>query len=100
VLDEARDVVRRARDRALETADGWPTGREMVTQLREALGLFTGAMPRPPQKVWEEALAEVRRLRAENETLRHQHEVLQEILAARPDLDASLGEEWRRRTGA
>ena len=50
-------------DRDIEAAAGWPTGHEMVTQLREALGLFTGAMPISPQRAWEEALAEVRRLR-------------------------------------
>lgn len=38
----------------------------MIVQLREALGLFAGAMPIPPQQAWEEALEEVRRLRRTN----------------------------------
>jgi hypothetical protein len=46
-----------------ETRAGWPTGYSMVVQLREALGLFAGAMPIPAQAAWDEALAEVRRLR-------------------------------------
>jgi histidine triad (HIT) family protein len=53
----------RVHDRDIETAAGWPTGHEMVTQLRDALGLFTGAMPISPMQAWEEALTEARRLR-------------------------------------
>lgn len=53
----------RRMDRDSETRAGWPTGHEMVVQLREALGLFAGAMPISPRTAWEEALAEVRRLR-------------------------------------
>lgn len=53
----------RRADRDIETAAGWPSGHEMIVQLREALGLFAGAMPISPQRAWEEALAEVRRLR-------------------------------------
>lgn len=64
----------RVQDRATEAAASWPTGHEMVVQLREALGLFSGAMPIPPQQVWEEALAEARRLRTENAQLRLQLE--------------------------
>ncbi len=50
-------------DRDIETRAGWPTGHEMIVQLRQALGMFAGAMPISPQRAWEEALAEVRRLR-------------------------------------
>ena len=53
----------RVQDRNIETSAGWPTGHEMVVQLREALGLFSGAMPISPQQAWEGALDEVRRLR-------------------------------------
>lgn len=52
---------RQARD--VETAAGWPTGHEMIRQLREALGLFAGAMPISPMQAWEEALDEARRLK-------------------------------------
>jgi hypothetical protein len=51
------------RDRDAETRAGWPTGHEMLMQIREALGLFAGAMPISPRMAWEEALAEARRLR-------------------------------------
>lgn len=53
----------RRADRDAETRAGWPTGHEMLVQLREALGLFAGAMPISPRQAWEEALAEARRLR-------------------------------------
>jgi hypothetical protein len=53
----------RVQDRNVETEAGWPTGHDMVNQLREALGLPVTALPIPPQQVWEEALTEVRRLR-------------------------------------
>lgn len=58
-------------DRDSETAAGWPTGHSMIVQLREALGLFAGAMPISPQRAWEDALAEVRRVhaRVRNETV-------------------------------
>jgi hypothetical protein len=55
----------RVQDRDIETAAGWPSSHEMIVQLREALGLFAGAMPISPQQAWEGALAEVRRLRTE-----------------------------------
>lgn len=51
------------RERDIETAAGWPTSHSMIAQLREALGLFAGAMAISPKQVWEETLAEVRRLR-------------------------------------
>lgn len=53
----------RVQDRNTETAAGWPTSHSMIVQLREALGLFAGAMPITPQRAWEDALTEVRRLR-------------------------------------
>ena len=56
------DAVR-IQDRDIETAAGWPPGHSMLMQLREALGMFAGAMPIPPRQAWEEALAEVRQLR-------------------------------------
>lgn len=36
---------------------------DLVRELREALGMFAGAMPITPQQAWEEALDEVRMLR-------------------------------------
>lgn len=39
----------------------WPEGMEMIRQLREAVGLFAGAMPITPLRAWEQALSEVRR---------------------------------------
>lgn len=48
---------------AISKAPDWPDGMELVLQLREAAGLFSGAMPISPKQAWEEALAEVRRLR-------------------------------------
>lgn len=56
-----RSEEQRRQDRDIETTAGWPTSHEMIVQLREALGLFAGAMPISPQQAWEEALAEVRR---------------------------------------
>lgn len=32
-----------------------PTLLDLVTELREAVGLFTGAMPISPKQAWEEA---------------------------------------------
>jgi hypothetical protein len=42
--------------------DSWPDGMTMVRQLRDTLGLFSGAMPVSPKQAWEEALARVRGL--------------------------------------
>jgi predicted naringenin-chalcone synthase len=53
----------RVSDRDIETWAGWPTSHSMIVQLREALGLFAGAMPISPATAWTEALGEVRRLR-------------------------------------
>lgn len=53
----------RIRQRDQETRAGWPTSHSMVVQLCEALGMFAGAMPIPPERAWEEALVEARRLR-------------------------------------
>ena len=48
-----------------QQSDSWPEGMEFIRQAREALGLFSGAMPITPQQAWEEALEHMRRLRAE-----------------------------------
>ena len=40
-----------------------PTPVDLVHELREALGLFSGAMPITPKAAWEEALDVVRLLR-------------------------------------
>lgn len=41
---------------------GRPDHQEMIRRLREALGLFAGAMPITPEEAFEEALAECLRL--------------------------------------
>lgn len=40
-----------------------PTLIDLVRELRETVGLFAGAMPITPKEAWEQALAEVTRLR-------------------------------------
>lgn len=40
-----------------------PDVRQLVSELRNALGMFDGAMPISPKQAWDEAIAEVRRLR-------------------------------------
>lgn len=40
----------------------WPDGMEMIRQAREAVGLFSGAMPITPQQAWEGALERMRGL--------------------------------------
>jgi hypothetical protein len=45
-------------------SDNAPDPIDLVRQLREALGLFAGAMPITPKQAWEEAITEVKRLRA------------------------------------
>jgi hypothetical protein len=47
----------------LVTVDDWPDGMAMVRQLREALGLFSGAMPISPKEAWDEALDAARNLK-------------------------------------
>ena len=51
----------------------WPDGMEMIRQLREAVGLFSGAMPITPEEAWEEALDKVRSL-----AITHKHRYPQE----------------------
>lgn len=41
-----------------------PTTFDLIAELRRAVGLFGGAMSITPKEAWEEAIAEVRRLRA------------------------------------
>jgi hypothetical protein len=43
--------------------DRGPDQHEMIRQVREALGLFAGAIPKSPQQVWEESLSIIRSLR-------------------------------------
>jgi hypothetical protein len=43
---------------------GRPNHQDLIRELREALGLFAGAMPITPKVAWEEAIAEAKRLRA------------------------------------
>jgi hypothetical protein len=40
-----------------------PEPIELVQELRRTVGLFDGAMPITPKEAWEEAIAEVARLR-------------------------------------
>ena len=37
---------------------------DLVRELREAVGLFAGAMPITPKQAWDQAIAEVKLLRA------------------------------------
>jgi hypothetical protein len=102
---DERYAADRAQDRAIEAAAGWPTAHELVVQLREALGLFAGAMPVPPQQVWEEALAEARRLaaaqrrvaelEAENDALRSTYETWRQVI----ELVRHRIARWRAREG-
>lgn len=48
-----------------EPSDPDPDPRDLVRELREACGLFVGALPYSPKRAWEEAIAEVRRLHNE-----------------------------------
>jgi hypothetical protein len=43
----------------------WPEGMEMIRQVRDAAGLFAGAMPISPQMAWDEALDRIRGLNDE-----------------------------------
>lgn len=54
--------VRKPRAFALDER-GQPHPQDLIADLREALGLFAGAMPVTPQEAWEEAINEVHRLR-------------------------------------
>lgn len=42
--------------------DNDPDPRDLVRELRAALGLFAGALPYSPKQAWEEAIEVVRRL--------------------------------------
>lgn len=44
----------------LAPVDPDPTVHDLIVQLRDALGLFSGAMPISPKEAWEEALERVR----------------------------------------
>jgi len=46
------------------SVDETPSRVEMIDQLHEALGIQSGAQPRPPAAVWADALESVRRLAA------------------------------------
>lgn len=39
-----------------------PTTHDLIVELREALGLFAGSMPRSPKEVWEEAIGRVKEM--------------------------------------
>lgn len=41
--------------------DSWPDPHDFIAQLREAVGLFVGALPVPPKVAWDEAVAVARR---------------------------------------
>jgi hypothetical protein len=68
-LDDALDKVRADAPgpwdvETVSAATGWPDGMEMIRQVREAVGLFAGAMPITPQQAWQEALETLDRLTA------------------------------------
>ena len=39
-----------------------PSPIDLIRELREVLGLFSGAMPESPSEVWQETLVEVQKL--------------------------------------
>lgn len=45
------------------SASDWPDPHTFIVELRDALGMFSGAMHISPKQAWEDALTEVRRLR-------------------------------------
>lgn len=49
---------------------GRPNHQDLILELREAAGLFAGAMALTPKEAWDEAIAEVRSLRSEVQDLR------------------------------
>jgi hypothetical protein len=59
------------RDRLVEALkdEDWPDGMEMIRQLRDAVGLFSGAMPISPKQAWEDAIARVKQLAAARRVL-------------------------------
>lgn len=44
-------------------SDSWPDGFYFIGELRRVTGLFDGAMDKSPKEAWEEAVAEVSRIR-------------------------------------
>ena len=44
------------------TTPSEPLPIDLARELREALGMFAGAMPCSPKQAWDEAIVEVRRL--------------------------------------
>jgi hypothetical protein len=42
--------------------DSEPTTHDLIVELRETLGLFSGAMPVSPKQAWEEAIDTVAKL--------------------------------------
>jgi hypothetical protein len=46
-----------------DTERSEPTLIDLVQELRHAVGLFDGAMTITPKQAWEEAIAEIKRLR-------------------------------------
>jgi hypothetical protein len=43
-------------------SDSEPTTHDLIVELRDALGLFSGAMPISPKQAWEEAIDTVTEL--------------------------------------
>lgn len=59
-----------------------PDPRDLVRELREALGMFAGALPYSPKQAWEEAIAEVRRIRQDRDAAPPR---LHQSMTARPN---------------
>lgn len=51
----------RVRPVAAIPPDRWPDPHDFIVQLREAVGLFAGALPIPPKVAWDEAVAVAKR---------------------------------------
>lgn len=51
------------------TPDRWPDPHDLVVELREAVGLFAGALPISPKAAWDEAIAVAKRAVTERDAL-------------------------------
>lgn len=61
-MTDLDDSAERSDQAVRRPVDEAPSAHDMTVQLREALGLFAGAMPISPRQAWDEAVAEVRAL--------------------------------------
>lgn len=68
---------------------GRPDHQELVRQVREAAGMFAGAMPITPKEAFERALVEIRRLKTDQDRLPASLDRMwKDHQCQRPDLEA------------